>query len=177
LDTLERFPRPWCDTCGKVQPVTLDGMPANEKNPHAAADIVCDECKSIIATLHAPSGRQASARPKRAAKAREMAGQALDRLIDASATTKNGKPASEGFSRDRKSSVIFETSAPSPNADILCLDVPCLARIVSAPTRRLIRRAGTCIEPPRKGSDANPITPQRSSAPWPAPSPAETGPP
>jgi hypothetical protein len=86
LDTLERFPRAWCDTCGKVQPVTLDVMPANEKNPHAAADIVCDECKSIIATLHAPSGRQASARPKRAAKAREMAGQALDRLIDASAT-------------------------------------------------------------------------------------------
>jgi hypothetical protein len=69
-----------------VQPVTLDVMPANEKNPHAAAVIVCDECKSIIATLHAPGGRQASARPKRAAKAREMAGQALDRLIDASAT-------------------------------------------------------------------------------------------
>jgi len=59
---------------------------APQKNPHAAADIVCDECTSIIATLHAPSGRQASARPKRAAKAREMAGQALDRLIDPSAS-------------------------------------------------------------------------------------------
>jgi hypothetical protein len=86
LDTLEHFPRAWRDTCGKVQPVTLDVMPANEKNPHAAADIVCEECKSIIATLHAPSGQQASARPKRAAKAREMAGQAVDRLSDPSAT-------------------------------------------------------------------------------------------
>jgi hypothetical protein len=85
MDTLERFPRAWCDTCGKVRPVTLDVMQANDKNPHDAADVVCDECKSIIATLHAPSGQQASARPKRAAKAREMAGQAVDRLIDPSA--------------------------------------------------------------------------------------------
>ena len=86
MDTLERFPRAWCDTCGKVRPVTLDVMPADEKNPHEAADIVCDECKSIITTLHAPEAQQTGARPKGAAKAREMAGQALDRLIDASAT-------------------------------------------------------------------------------------------
>jgi hypothetical protein len=46
-----------------VQPVTLDVMPANEKNPHAAADIVCEECKSIIATLHAPSGQQVARVP------------------------------------------------------------------------------------------------------------------
>jgi hypothetical protein len=50
-----------------------------------AADIVCDHCKSIIATLHAPRTQEASARPKRAATAREMAGQAVDRLIDPSA--------------------------------------------------------------------------------------------
>jgi hypothetical protein len=31
----------------------FDVMPADDKNDHAAADIVCDECKSIIATLHA----------------------------------------------------------------------------------------------------------------------------
>jgi hypothetical protein len=91
MDTLERSPRAWCGTCGKVRPVTLDVMSANEKNPHDAADIVCDECKSIIATLHAPSGQQASAPPKRAAKAREMAGQAVDRLIDPSATDDGGK--------------------------------------------------------------------------------------
>jgi hypothetical protein len=50
MDTLQRFPRAWCDTCGKVRPVTLNVMPANDKNPYAAADIVCDECRSIIAT-------------------------------------------------------------------------------------------------------------------------------
>jgi len=36
--------------------------------------------------LHSPRPQQASARSKRAAKAREMAGQALDRLIDSSAS-------------------------------------------------------------------------------------------
>jgi hypothetical protein len=87
MDTLERFPRAWCDTCGKVRPVTLDVMPANDKSPQAAADIVCDECRSIIATLHAPSSQQQpSKRPKGAAKAREMAGQTLDRLSEPSAT-------------------------------------------------------------------------------------------
>jgi hypothetical protein len=35
--------------------------------------------------LHSPRSQQASARSKRPAKAREMAGQALDRLIDPSA--------------------------------------------------------------------------------------------
>jgi hypothetical protein len=68
MDTLERFPRAWCDTCDKVQPVTLDVMPADEKNPHEAADIVCDECKSVIATLHAPEAQQTGVRPKGAAK-------------------------------------------------------------------------------------------------------------
>jgi hypothetical protein len=31
----------------------FDVLPANDKNPREAADIVCTECKSIIATLHA----------------------------------------------------------------------------------------------------------------------------
>jgi hypothetical protein len=61
MDTLERFPRAWCDACDKVQAVTLDVMPADEKNPHDAADIVCDECKSVIATLHAPEVSRAEA--------------------------------------------------------------------------------------------------------------------
>ena len=86
METLERLPRVWCDTCQKIQPMVFDVMPANNKNPHDAADIICAECKSIIATLHGPRGQQASVRPKRAAKAREMAGQALDRLIAPSAT-------------------------------------------------------------------------------------------
>jgi hypothetical protein len=52
-DLLDRFPLVWCDTCEKVQPMTFAVMPADDKNDHDAADIVCNECKSVIATLHA----------------------------------------------------------------------------------------------------------------------------
>jgi hypothetical protein len=64
--------------------------------PDLRKDAECDECKSIIATLHALRAQKASARPKRAAKAREMAGQAVDRLIDPSA------PDEERQSRKRR---------------------------------------------------------------------------
>ena len=86
MDLLERFPRAWCSTCEKVQPVILDVMQANDKNNHDAADIICNECKSVLVTLHAPGPQQASTRPKRATKAREMAGQQLDGLIDPATT-------------------------------------------------------------------------------------------
>ena len=55
MDLLERFPAAWCDTCRKVRPVTLDVMEADDKIDHDVADIVCDECKSILVTLHAPA--------------------------------------------------------------------------------------------------------------------------
>jgi hypothetical protein len=64
----------------------FDVMQAIDKSDHDAADIVCDECKSIIATLHGPSAHQAGVRPDRAAKARAMAGREIDRLSDPSAT-------------------------------------------------------------------------------------------
>src|SRR5262245_240577 len=86
MDTLQRFPLVWCPTCEKTQKMIFDVLPAGGKNDHDAADIVCDHCKSIITTLHAPRAQRGSARSKRAAKAREMAGQAVDRLIASSAT-------------------------------------------------------------------------------------------
>ena len=55
MDLLERFPGAWCDTCQKVQPVTLGVMEANDETDHDAADIVCEACKSILVTLHAPA--------------------------------------------------------------------------------------------------------------------------
>ena len=61
----------------------FDVMKANDKNDHDAADIVCDECKSIIATLHGPSTHRAGVRTGRAEKARAMAGQEIDRLWSA----------------------------------------------------------------------------------------------
>ena len=86
MDVLTQFPRVWCPSCNKTQRMIFDVMKANDKNDHDAADIVCDECKSIIATLHGPSAHRAGVRTKRAAKAREMAGQEIDRLSDPSAT-------------------------------------------------------------------------------------------
>ena len=79
---LRNFPLVWCDTCDKVQPMIFDVMQANDKTDHDAADIICAECKSIIATLHA---RRTAAPTKKTAKASEMAAEEIDRLIDPSA--------------------------------------------------------------------------------------------
>jgi ribosomal protein S27E len=86
MDAMARFSRVWCPSCNKTQPMIFDVMNANDKNDHDAADIVCQECKSIIATLHGPSAHRPRVRNKRAAKAREMASQEIDRLSDTSAT-------------------------------------------------------------------------------------------
>ena len=86
MDVLARFPRVWCPTCNKTQPMIFDVMKANDKNEHDAADIVCNECKSVIATLHGSSAHRAGVRTGRAEKARALAGQEIDRLSDPSAT-------------------------------------------------------------------------------------------
>jgi hypothetical protein len=66
-------------------PPLLDVMKADDKNDHVAADIICEECKSILVTLHAPSASRPVVSAKKAAKASEMAAQEIDRLIDPSA--------------------------------------------------------------------------------------------
>ena len=86
MDVLARFPRVWCPTCNKTQPMIFDVMKADDKNDHDAADIVCNECKSVVATLHGPSSQRAGGRTDRAEKARAMAGQEIDHLNDPSAT-------------------------------------------------------------------------------------------
>src|SRR5215831_4580566 len=59
MDVLARFSRVWCPTCNKTQPMIFDVMKANDKNDHDAADIVCNECKSVIA---AESGQKSASR-------------------------------------------------------------------------------------------------------------------
>jgi len=86
MDVLARCSRVWCPSCNKTRPMIFDVMKANDKNDHDAADIICEECKSIIATLHGPSAHRHGVRTKRTAKAREMASQEIDRLSDPSAT-------------------------------------------------------------------------------------------
>ena len=46
------------------------------------AGIICDECKSIIATLHGPRAHRAGVRTDRIEKAQAMPGQEIDRLSD-----------------------------------------------------------------------------------------------
>ena len=58
MDTLERFPRVWCDTCRKIQRMIFDVMKANGKNDDDSADVICAECRSVIASLHAPSAKR-----------------------------------------------------------------------------------------------------------------------
>jgi hypothetical protein len=91
--------------------MTFDVLPAGGKNDHDFADIVCDECKSIIVTLHSPRAQKASARPKRAAKAREMAGQAVDRLIDPSAPDEERQSRKRRLLRDQENSGTFAANA------------------------------------------------------------------
>jgi hypothetical protein len=64
MGTLDRFSLVWCNTCGKTQPMSRNVMRADDKSEHDAADIVCAECKSIIATLHAPNARDWQRPPK-----------------------------------------------------------------------------------------------------------------
>ena len=96
MDLLERFARAWCDTCETVRPIILDMMKAKEKHDHDAADIVCEECKSILVTLHASSAARSGVRTKKAAKASEMAAQEIDRLIDPSAPDEERQRQNDG---------------------------------------------------------------------------------
>jgi hypothetical protein len=60
----------------------FDVLKADDKNDRDAANIICAECKAIIATLHAPNARRTGV-PR--SKASEMAAQEIERLIDPSA--------------------------------------------------------------------------------------------
>jgi hypothetical protein len=83
MDRLDHFPRVWCPTCNKAQPLIFDVLKAHDKNEHDAADIVCAECKSIIATLHAPDARRPACATRRSRKRWRL--RKIDRLIDPSA--------------------------------------------------------------------------------------------
>ena len=77
-------------------------------------DIVSDECKSIIATLHGPSAYRAGVRTDRVAKARAMAGQEIDRLSDPSATKEERQRRKRWLLKGPKSSEMFAATVPTP---------------------------------------------------------------
>jgi len=116
MDVLARFSRVWCPTCNKTQPMIFDVMKANDKNDHDAADIVCDECKSIIATLHGPSAHRAGVRTDRAEKAQAMAGQEIDRLSDPSATDEERQRLRSSVNCSVLSSIFISATRPNRRA-------------------------------------------------------------
>jgi hypothetical protein len=47
-----RYPLIWCALCKKNQPLLLIEMEADDNNDHAAMDLMCSNCRLVIATLH-----------------------------------------------------------------------------------------------------------------------------
>src|SRR6516225_9140161 len=115
MDVLARFSRVWCPSCNKTQPMIFDVVKANDKNNHDAADIICEECKSIIATLHGPSAHRHGVRTKRTAKAREMASQEIDRLSDPSATDEERQRRKRRLLKGPKEFEIFAATVLNSN--------------------------------------------------------------
>lgn len=50
--TLGKYELMWCSNCNERRPFTVDEMKPDARNQTAAADILCNECKFIIATAH-----------------------------------------------------------------------------------------------------------------------------
>jgi ribosomal protein S27E len=53
LPSLDEFPNVYCPTCRRVQPARFELLKADAYIDHASIDIVCSECGSVIASLHA----------------------------------------------------------------------------------------------------------------------------
>ena len=102
------------DTCNKTQPMIFDVMKANDKNDHDAADIICQECKSIIATLHGPSAHRPGVR-KEGRETREMASQEIDRLSDPSATDEERQRRKRRLLKGPKEFEIFAATVLNSN--------------------------------------------------------------
>ena len=51
----DMYPLIWCGICDAAKPLLTDEMPADDRNDHAAMDLMCSDCRLVIATLHAPS--------------------------------------------------------------------------------------------------------------------------
>lgn len=55
MTELSKYPLIYCDVCDKTQPMVPAEMAADHLNDHAAMDLLCGECRLVIATLHARS--------------------------------------------------------------------------------------------------------------------------
>lgn len=53
MTDLGKYPRIWCNQCDALNPLAVDEMPADERNDHGAMDLMCGECRLVVATVHA----------------------------------------------------------------------------------------------------------------------------
>jgi hypothetical protein len=53
MASLDDFPNVYCSTCRRVQPARFEILKADAYIDHESMDIVCSECRSVIASLHA----------------------------------------------------------------------------------------------------------------------------
>jgi hypothetical protein len=51
--SLDQFPNVYCPTRRRVQPYRFEVLKADAYIDHDSADIVCGQCRSVIASLHA----------------------------------------------------------------------------------------------------------------------------
>jgi len=48
----ERWSSIWCPCCEAVRRLEVDEMPADARNLTAGLDLICAECRFVVATLH-----------------------------------------------------------------------------------------------------------------------------
>ena len=49
---LSRYPLIYCSLCRRQWPVRISEMAADDRNDHAAVDLMCSNCDLVIAVLH-----------------------------------------------------------------------------------------------------------------------------
>ena len=55
---LDRYPLIYCTLCSKLYPVRVSEMVADDRNDHAAVDLMCSNCDLVVATLHEKPGEK-----------------------------------------------------------------------------------------------------------------------
>lgn len=60
MTDLSKYPRIYCDKCQTINPMAVDEMAADYLNDHAAMDLMCAECRLVIATLHVAEPKAAN---------------------------------------------------------------------------------------------------------------------
>lgn len=55
----------WCPNCNAIVQLLRDFMSPNDKNAHAATDLICIKCALVIATIHHLEPSEATIRKAR----------------------------------------------------------------------------------------------------------------